>query len=102
VIGEPHRVFFHRPITLRLSNRSTNNLVQLISLTAGTLSATYNYPAGSNNGKITSSVINGETVTYQYDSLNRLIAATSSASWGEQYAFDGFGNLTTKTGSGAL
>src|ERR1700685_3478684 len=55
---------------------------------------------GTNNGKISSSAINGEPVTSQYDSLNRMIQATSSAGWGEAYAFDGFGNLTTKTGSG--
>src|ERR1700693_5891624 len=77
--------------------RGYNTLLQLTSLTAGSLSATYNYPTSSNNGRISSSVINGETVTYQYDSLNRLIQATSSAGWGETYAFDGFGNLTTKT-----
>jgi RHS repeat-associated protein len=73
--------------------------VELVTLPpiAGSLSATYNYPTGSNNGKISSSVINGETVTYQYDSLNRMIQATSSAGWGEQYGFDAFGNLTTKT-----
>ncbi len=28
-------------------------------------------------------VVSGETITYQYDSLNRLIAPQSSASWGE-------------------
>ena len=77
--------------------RGYNNLVQLTSLTTSGLSAAYNYQTGSNNGKISSSVINGETVMYYYDSLNRLIQATSSAGWGESYGIDGFGNLTTKT-----
>ena len=36
--------------------------------------------------------------TYQYDSLNRLITASSSQSWGETYGFDSFGNLLSKTG----
>lgn len=65
--------------------RAYNTQFQLTSLTSGSLSATYNYPAGTNNGKISSSVINGETVTYQYDSLNRMIQATSSAGWGEAF-----------------
>ena len=38
--------------------------------------------------------------TYQYDSLNRLITASSSQSWGETYGFDSFGNLLSKTGTG--
>jgi YD repeat-containing protein len=44
-------------------------------------------------------VVSGETVTYAYDSLNRLASATSSLNpgWGQSYAYDGFGNLTTQT-----
>jgi RHS repeat-associated protein len=45
-------------------------------------------------------MINGETVTYQYDSLNRLISASASG-WSEAYGFDGFDNLTSKTGANA-
>jgi len=45
--------------------------------------------------------ISGETVTYTYDSLNRLLTASGSTSgtttWGQQYGFDGFGNLLSKT-----
>ena len=38
---------------------------------------TYNYPAGANNGKVSSmyNAVSGETVTYTYDSLNRLLTA---------------------------
>jgi len=63
---------------------------------------TYNYPTGSNNGKIasTSDAISGETVTYAYDSLNRLISA-SGTGWSQTQAYDGFGNLTGRTGTGA-
>ena len=70
---------------------------------------TYNYPAGANNGKISSmyNAISGETITYAYDSLNRLATASDCAlpsgctqqqlQWGEQYGFDSFGNLLSKT-----
>lgn len=47
---------------------------------------TYNYPTGTNNGKVSSmyNAVSGETVTYTYDSLNRLATANGSG-WGEQY-----------------
>jgi RHS repeat-associated protein len=79
--------------------RQYNNLMQLTQLTAtgsASLSYTYNYPTGTNNGKISSQVVSGETITYQYDSVNRLISATSSASWGENYGYDAFGSLVSK------
>jgi YD repeat-containing protein len=40
--------------------------------------------------------VSGETVTYTYDSLNRLLTANGSG-WGQQYGFDSFGNLLSKT-----
>ena len=58
--------------------------------------------AAQNNGRITSSVdaVTGENVSYTYDSLNRLIAASTSGTtgvqWGNTYSYDGFGNLTAK------
>ncbi len=53
---------------------------------------TYTYPAAPyNNGKIQTEVAGGETVTYQYDSLNRLISAVSTGPWGK-------GSLTTDSG----
>jgi RHS repeat-associated protein len=60
------------------------------------------FPAGTNDGKISTQTDNlsGETVTYQYDSLNRLLSASSTQSWSETYGFDGFGNLLTKTPTG--
>ena len=39
--------------------------------------------------------VSGETVTYTYDSLNRL-ATAGGTGWGEAYTFDPYGNLTTK------
>ncbi len=42
--------------------------------------------------------LSGEEITYQYDSLNRLIsAATTGPEWGLAFAYDGFGNLTNQT-----
>ncbi len=52
----------------------------------------------SNNGKLSSmyNATSGETVTYTYDSLNRMATAAGSG-WGEAYTLDPYGNLTTKT-----
>jgi RHS repeat-associated protein len=45
--------------------------------------------------------VTGENVGYTCDSLNRLIAASTSGTggvqWGNSYSYDGFGNLTGKT-----
>ncbi len=58
--------------------------------------------------------VSGETITYTYDSLNRIATASDCAlsggctqaqlQWAELYGFDSFGNLLSKTmtaGSGA-
>ena len=53
--------------------------------------------------------VSGEQIAYQYDSLKRLSAATSTSIstsaplWGQTFAYDGFGNLTdmNPTGTGA-
>jgi RHS repeat-associated protein len=83
--------------------RVYNSLGQMKELTMGSLHMEYNYPGSSsspvNNGKINSeaNVVSGETVTYTYDYLNRLATATSSDTpgWGQSFAYDGFGNLST-------
>jgi RHS Repeat len=92
-------------LTFNTETHTYNNLNQMTQLViTGTqpLNISYNFTAGQNNGKIASQTDNlsGETVTYQYDSLNRLITASSSQSWGETYGFDSFGNLLSKTGTG--
>jgi len=53
-------------------------------------------------------VVTGETIAHQYDSLKRLINATSTTlppasapPWSDAYTYDGFGNLTGMTGNGA-
>ena len=90
-------------LTFNTETRQYNNLNQMTRLTiTGALDISYNFPAGTNDGKITSQTDNlsAETVTYQYDSLNRLLSATSNQSWSETYGFDGFGNLLSKAGAG--
>ena len=84
--------------------RQYNSLLQLTSLGvtgSGSVNRTYNYPtAGTNNGQINSEIRSGETITYQYDSLKRLISASSSSSWTDTYGYDAFGNLVSMTPSG--
>jgi RHS repeat-associated protein len=80
-------------------SRAYNSLNQLISISAGSLvNLTYYYPTGANNGKISSTyeALSGETISYTYDSLNRMITAAGNG-WGETYGYDSFGNLTAKT-----
>jgi RHS repeat-associated protein len=62
---------------------------------------TYTYSGTNNNGQITQSVdaMTGETIVYQYDALKRLASATG-LNWGENYGYDGFGNLTQMSPSG--
>jgi YD repeat-containing protein len=51
-----------------------------------------------NNGRVTQTVDGSEIVNYTYDHLNRLISAVATNNaWGENYTYDGFGNLTGKT-----
>ena len=76
-----------------------NSLYQLISRRvtpsgggSAVLNMAYNYKDGKNNGQIyqsVDSVGSGETIAYQYDSLKRLISASSTASWSETYTCDG-------------
>jgi RHS repeat-associated protein len=89
--------------TAASESRYYNTNGQVTQITGTGLNVTYNYPtAGSNNGQIASQydAISGETVTYAYDSLKRLSSASSSLSWNQNFTYDGFGNLTAKTGSG--
>jgi RHS repeat-associated protein len=71
--------------------------------TPSCLDLQYAYPAGQNNGRISSMTdgLSGEQVTYQYDSLNRLMAAAGSG-WSQVYQYDGFGNMTNHAGRETL
>jgi RHS repeat-associated protein len=89
-------------------SREFNNLLQMTHQwvsngSSNVMDMRYNYTAGANNGRITSSVdgIIGETVNYTYDSLSRLSsAAATNGAWNQSYTYDGFGNLTTKMHNG--
>ena len=90
-------------------SRSYNALNQVTSIAATeytygvgaqNFSEQYVYPGGQNNGQISSVVEgSGETVSYQYDRLKRLVAASSTFGWSQQYGYDGFGNMTYKSGN---
>jgi hypothetical protein len=58
----------------------------------------YAYPTGPNNGRISSMTdgLSGEQVAYQYDSLNRLMAA-AGAGWSQVYQYDGLAGRTSFT-----
>ena len=80
----------------RIRQVNSNNSAVLMDMT-------YNYPAaGQNNGQVSSTVdaVTGETITYQYDALQRLASASSNENWSEAYTYDGFGNLTQMTPTG--
>src|SRR5260370_19079957 len=80
--------------------RTYNSMLQLTRISGMGQNVTYTFPSATNNGKIVSQTdnISGETVTYQYDSLNRLIRAQGNG-WSQSQSCDGFGNLTNRTGS---
>ena len=89
-------------------SRTYNSMLQLTALSAfnaglghSVFGRQYSYSGTQNNGKIQSETdtISGEVVSYQYDSLNRLIEAKSSsttAPWAQGFTYDGFGNLMDK------
>jgi len=83
--------------------RTYNSLLQLTQMTATNgstlMNMQYNYSSTQNNGRIASSndYVTGENVSYSYDALNRLSAASAGSMWGEAYSYDGFGNLIDKT-----
>jgi len=97
-------------------SRQYNTLGQLTSLQDALATSpftayvgrTYTYPTGTNNGKISSmsDSISGETVTYAYDSLKRLVSASGTIQqtlqWDQSYVFDHFGNLLQKNIVGGI
>jgi RHS repeat-associated protein len=82
-----------------VETRSYNNRMEMTRLTVlgGETDWEYRYSATQNNGQITQvkDWVTGEEVTYQYDSLKRLISAvTTGPDWGLSFSYDGFGNKT--------
>jgi len=83
-------------------SRTYNLLGQMTRMTKGSLiDVEYRFSATANDGKIVSQKnwLSGEDVTYQYDELERLISASTTAgtSWGLSWAYDGFGNRLSQT-----
>ena len=69
------------------------------------LNLQYTYSLTQNNGQITemTDAISGETVSYSYDALKRLTAASSTpisgstpTAWTQAFGYDGFGNMISK------
>jgi YD repeat-containing protein len=91
----------NQPLYDGTATRTYNNLFQVTSIVGSGMNMTYNYSSSQNNGQITSSVdsITGETITYQYDALRRLLTA-SGKNWGETYTYDGYGNMTQMAPTG--
>ena len=95
-------VYYHK------ETRTYNSRLQMTNLkledTAGgptglTRNIDYVYSATQNNGQIIEQrdlLSGGEALSYAYDSLQRLIAAVSTAGpeWGQSFSYDGFGNRT--------
>ena len=73
---------------------SYNALGQMTGQAWAGISKQYNFTAGANDGRVSSIATSpGETVSYSYDTLGRLVAAaTASPSWGLGWVYDGFGN----------
>ncbi len=93
-----------------IETRVYNNLLQLTqqSVTQGgsVMSLQYGYITGHDDGRIQTRTdgVSGEQVTYTYDTLKQLTAAVTTANpnvpqWSGTFSYDGFGNLTSKTGS---
>jgi RHS repeat-associated protein len=80
-------------------SRAYNVNGQLTTLTLPGRTVTYTFPT-QNNGKVSSITDSGETVNYGYDSLNRLTSAGVTSGWSQAFSYDGFGNMTSKTGTG--
>jgi hypothetical protein len=73
-------------------SRTYNILGQMTRMTKGSLiDVEYRFSATANDGKILSQKnwLSGEDVTYQYDELERLISASTTAgtSWGLSWAY---------------
>ena len=98
-IGAASDTFFNE-------TRQYNPSMQLTRLTVpGVADHEYRFSATQNDGRILSrkEYISGEDVSYGYDSLKRLISASTTHTsgtapqWGQSFTYDGFGNLTAET-----
>jgi RHS repeat-associated protein len=82
------------------NSRLFPTLLSASSSNGTALSLSYTYFANGNVNVETNGRDNGRSVTYAYDALNRVTAATSQATsgsdcWGQSFAYDRYANLTT-------
>ena len=79
-------------------NRGYNAMNQLTHIDhfGGAFSVNYNYPAGADNGQISSAVDNNVTISYAYDALKRLTSAVGSG-WSRVTRYSYQGNNATVT-----
>ncbi len=88
-----------------VTNTYNNRLQPLTAQAAGSqgnfFSLTYNFNAGSSdNGNlagVTNTLNGARSQSFTYDNLNRLSSAGTSATWGDSYGYDSWGNLLSKT-----
>ena len=82
-------------------NQVTQIQTQNASGAPSTVDLNYGFPAGQNNGQVSSVASGLDTnynATYVYDSLNRLSSVGGAKV--QTYSYDGWGNLYSKTGDG--
>ncbi len=81
-----------QPNTIVAKSGTTN--IQSLTLGYGT--------SGQNNGNIATiangmDTSHGRDQTYTYDTLNRVYTGGDASHWGEQYGYDNWGNMLSKT-----
>ena len=89
-------------------NWTFNNRLQMTGYTyggpGGSINHSYLYSTTANDGKLwrRQDNVSGEVVEYQYDSIHRLMSATTTAgtAWSQSFVYDGFGNMKQKMGTG--
>lgn len=85
---------------------SYNKRLQPVTMSATTsqgnvlnLTYSFNLQAGDNGNVygITNNLDSSRSQTFAYDALNRLQSAGTSSTWGDNYGYDAWGNLLSKT-----
>ncbi|MCI0718594.1 MAG: hypothetical protein L0338_06410, partial [Acidobacteria bacterium] len=96
--GQPN---FYQETRTYNGRQQLTRLTAILALNPGSnVDVEYRYSTTQNNGQVTQEKdwVSGEEITYQYDSLNRLMAAaTTGPEWGLAWSYDGFGNRLSQT-----
>jgi RHS repeat-associated protein len=87
--------------TMDVENFTFNDRGQLLQQSGRGVNIEYRYSLTANDGRLASRKdnVSGEEVSYQYDTLGRLISAatTGTGGWGLSWGYDGFGNRLTQS-----